>query len=80
MPRVLSVAWSPDSQRLVSGDLAGGVLIWDASTGQSHFVYNSSDKPASERLGGVWSVAWSPDGKRIALAGDRGLTQVWQPE
>jgi len=61
---VLSLAWSPDSQRLVAGSADGAVRIYDKSSGES--------APASEykEQSRVDSVAWSPDGRWLASGGE----------
>jgi serine/threonine-protein kinase len=70
---VLSVAYSPDGQQLVSGDDSGGVQPWDGETGQ----------PLGEPLAipgdkvRVNSVAYSPDGGRILASATRGGVRVW---
>jgi eukaryotic-like serine/threonine-protein kinase len=73
---VLSLAFSPDSRRIVAGygafnmpTVGGHVNLWDLT----------SRKPI-ERIGGnhgtVYSVAFSPDGREVAVA-SRGLVEVW---
>ena len=64
------VAWSPNSQRVVSGSFDHSVQVWDALTGGNPLSYRGhSDQ--------VWAVAWSPDGKAIASAGKDTTVQVW---
>ena len=54
---VLSVAFSPDGQRIVSGSHYQAIKLWDAQTG---LELRSLDLPGS-----VGSMAFSPDGQRI---------------
>ncbi len=56
------VTWSPDGTRLAVGDSAGGLHLWDPSTGQMlHMLQASRNKPGIP----VSSLAWSPDGTKI---------------
>ena len=64
---VTAVAWSPDGSRIVTGS-GGGVLVWDAVTGEELL--------SLERSSQVDSVAWSPDGSRIATASDDATIRV----
>lgn len=59
-----SVAFSPDSQRLVSGSDDGIVRIWDISTIQSG---TSESHHVHEKVG---SVFFSADGRMFATASD----------
>jgi TolB protein len=60
------ISWSPDSRRLVVGDVENGVhtlAIIDVET-------RSRVRLGSATLDG-WDAAWSPDGQRIAFAHGR---------
>lgn len=60
---VLSLAWSPDSQRLAAGDAVGGVRIFDVNT-------NEVIGENQNHEGAIRAVAWSQDGRWLASAGD----------
>ena len=68
---VLSVAFSPDGQRFLSGGQDGTVRVWNADT----------DKPVGEPLtghtGAVLSVAFSPDGQRFLSGSQDGTVRMW---
>ncbi|MEA5464867.1 AAA-like domain-containing protein, partial [Leptothoe sp. PORK10 BA2] len=68
---VLSVAFSPDGQRIVSGSFDNTLRLWDANTGA----------PIGEPLAGhgdaVWSVAFSPDGQRIVSGSFDNTLRLW---
>lgn len=61
--QVWALALSADADRLVSGDRAGLVRLWDTATG----------KPMWERQthgGAVWWVGHAPDGMRVYAASE----------
>ena len=75
---VLSVAWSHDSSRLVTGSLDGTAKVWEIG---SDGVQEQWSLSAQETRSGVVGVAFSRDGTRV-MAGDVGVTavKVWDLE
>jgi len=67
---VQTVAWSPDSNRVVSGSIDKTVQVWDAITGEHVAIYRG-------HTGIVNTVAWSPDGKYIASGSEDGTVRLW---
>ena len=67
---VMSVAFSPDGQRLASASSDKTVKVWDAATGQESLTLKG-------HTGRVWSVAFSPDGQRLASASFDKTVKVW---
>ena len=67
--QVVDVAFSPDGRRLVTAQLDGTAVIWDAATGKSLHVLKGPGK-------GVRGVAYSPDGWRVA-SNSFGETMLW---
>ena len=55
---VLSLAFSPDGKRIVSGGADKTVRVWDTATGQP------IGAPLTGHTGGMISVAFSADGRR----------------
>lgn len=67
---VLTVAFSPDDKRLVSGSREGRVILWDVPNHQRLSTY---DVHTDE----VDVVVFSPDGKKFASASKDGTVQLW---
>jgi WD40 repeat protein len=68
---VMSVAFSRDGGRIVTGSWDATVRVWDAETGKSLLTLKD---PTS--MNGAGTVAFSPDGRRI-LAGSGDADRVW---
>ena len=70
---VLSVAYSPDGTKIISGSGDETVKIWDANTGEclktleGHSVW-------------VFSVAYSPDGTKIVSGSLDNTVKIWGEE
>ncbi len=67
--------WSPNGQRVASGDLNGDIKIWDAETGVELLSFKS---PIGIFL---FQLAWSPDGKYLTSANASSFTdifRIWQ--
>jgi WD40 repeat protein len=78
-PRIWSVHLSPDEQRLLtasghlatpSGELNGGVRLWDATTG-SELIRLAGHQE------GAWQAVFSPSGEQIASTGTDRTIRVW---
>jgi len=67
---VLSVRFSPDGKRIVSGSDDDTVKVWDAQTGQETFTLKGHS-------GSVYSVSFSPDTKRIVSGSGDKTVRVW---
>jgi hypothetical protein len=70
MAKVHSVAFSPDSRRIVSGSRDNTLKLWDATTGQEILTLKRPSQP-------VMSVAFSPDGRRIVSGSSDNTLTVW---
>ncbi len=69
---VFSIAWSPDSSRLVTGGSDGTAKVWRIGATGVRELWSLS---ARETRSGVVGVAFSPDGTRV-MAGDAGISAV----
>jgi len=69
---VFSVAWSPDSSRLVTGSADGTAKVWEID---SEGVREQWSLSAQETRSGIVGVAFSPDGTRV-MAGDADISAV----
>jgi len=67
---VRSVAFSPDSTRIVSGSYDQTIRIWDAVSG------TPIGEPLQGHLGWIESVSFSRDGSRI-VSGSGAQIQIW---
>jgi WD40 repeat protein/tRNA A-37 threonylcarbamoyl transferase component Bud32 len=67
---VLSVAFSPDGKRIVTGCHDDTARVWDAEKGREVLTLKG-------HTGCVWSVAFSPDGQRILTGSHDFSAKVW---
>lgn len=71
IPWVWSLAFSPDSKRLVSGTSKGDIQMWDVATGAALVAFSKSKALRARAL------AFSPDGALLA-AGTHGHIHLWK--
>ena len=69
---LVSVAFSPDSQRIVSGSLDSTIKLWDAQTGL--------ELRTLEGHSGLVSVAFSPDSQRIVSGSLDSTIKLWDAQ
>ncbi len=70
--QILSVAFSPDGQRLAGGGLENNAYIWEVATGKTIVRLEHADSNTS--------VAFSPDGKWIGSGSEDRTARVWEAE
>lgn len=70
---VVGLAFSPDSQRLVSVGMDGLAVMWSVAEGKAL-------QRCSGETGVLSSVACSPDGATVALGSTDATIYLWQPE
>jgi WD40 repeat protein len=73
---VTSVAFSPDSRLVATGDIRS-VHLWDTGSGKE--ARRLTD-PSSEHMHFVLAVAFSPDGRLLASAGRDAAVRLWAPD
>jgi WD40 repeat protein len=71
--QISSVAFSPDSRRVVSASGDDTVQVWSADGAGPSLVLRGHD-------GEAVSAAWSPDGRRIASASSDKTVRVWSAD
>ena len=71
VPIVWSLAFSPDSKRLVSSTSKGEIQMWDVATGEALITFAKSKALRS------WTLAFSVDGALLA-SGTRSHIHLWE--
>jgi WD40 repeat protein len=71
--KVMSIAFSPDGKRLVSGSADRTARIWDVATGECEHVLEGHTEA-------VYGVVFSPDGRRLATASYDTTGRIWSVE
>ncbi len=74
---IISLAWSPDGELLVTGQQDGSVRVWDIRNREEATVLL---QPTDFTIGEVQHVAWAPDGQHIAASSEDGQIRVWDRE
>ena len=69
---ILSVAFSPDSERLAAGSDDGEIRLWRVMDAQTLLSYRG-------HTNWIWSVAWSPDGQMLASGSADHTVKLWDP-
>ncbi|MBD1997669.1 hypothetical protein H6G00_13700 [Leptolyngbya sp. FACHB-541] len=66
---ILTIAFSPDSKLLATGDVDGKIRLWQIEDSKQLFVL--------EELGWVRSVAFSPDGRLLGSGSSDRVIKLW---
>jgi len=67
---ILSIAFSPDGERIVSGSFDETVKVWDAATGAEIMTLRGHKLAVAD-------VAFSTDGRQIVSGSNDGTIKVW---
>ena len=70
MAAACSVAFSPDSSRLVSASFDKTAKLWDVTTGQELLTLGGFQQQVS-------GISFSPNGRQLATASREGTVKVW---
>ena len=73
MPRVKSVAFSPDGKTFASQNLRGEIHLWDTNTGEKKRLFRGSLTISSADIG---CLSFSPDGQTLASGIGSGI-DLW---
>lgn len=71
---VLSLVFSPNGEKLISGAEDGNLLVWDTES----MTPSSTPRPAY--VGAILSLAYHPGDDVFAAAGENGNITLWQPD
>ena len=77
---LLSLAFSPDGQRIATGNLDNRVEIWDAANGKR--LTDLEDSQLDRESPAVFSgqVAYSPDGRLLGATSSDGSIRLWRTD
>jgi len=64
------VSWSPNGKRLASGGADNTVRVWDATTGEELYQFQTPSQ--------VLTLDWSPDGKYLVAGGRYTTPMLWR--
>jgi WD40 repeat protein len=67
--QILSVAFSPDSKLLATGDVNHEIHVWQVADGKKLLTFKVNE-------GWIWSVAFSPNGRLLASSANRSV-HLW---
>lgn len=79
---IYNVAFHPNGERLVSGDLMCNLIDWEAATGKQVRTWTADslqkyDKTFVATIGGFRGMTFSPDGKHLACSGITNVTNAF---
>jgi WD40 repeat protein/transcriptional regulator with XRE-family HTH domain/energy-coupling factor transporter ATP-binding protein EcfA2 len=75
---ITALAFSPDGNRLISGDTNGFGTMWDVNSGEKLLIISSQAGSLEVAYipDVISSVAYSPDGKYVTITSDRGVIKI----
>jgi WD40 repeat protein/serine/threonine protein kinase len=68
---VMSAAFSPDGQRIVTGSWDQTAMVWEAASGRELLTLKG-------HRAAIYSVAFSPDGQRIVTGSEDQTARLWE--
>ncbi|MEZ6094775.1 MAG: c-type cytochrome domain-containing protein [Pirellulaceae bacterium] len=70
---ITSIAFSPDSVLMASGDRAGGAVVWEAPTGNFYLDLRG-------HTAGITGLSWRADSNILASASEDTTVKLWEME
>lgn len=68
--RITAVAWSPNSQKIATGQMDGAIKIWGQTPDQPLLTL-------SGHTNAIGSISWRPDGQQIVSGSSDNTARVW---